>query len=134
MPCLRGGPRERHHDHSTCRVRFLLDENLSDRLVALLADLFPGSRHVKQVGLVAADDQELWEYARQGDFAVLTKDKDFQQLCALRGAPPKVVWLRVGNRTTAYLATHVRAHAAALEVFARNDQASLLILADKAPT
>jgi predicted nuclease of predicted toxin-antitoxin system len=82
--------------------------------------------------LATAEDQELWEYARQGGFVVLTKDKDFQQLSALRGAPPKVVWLRVGNRSTADLAKLVRAHATALEVFERSDQASLLILADRA--
>jgi predicted nuclease of predicted toxin-antitoxin system len=72
-------------------VRFRLDENVSDRLLDLLVDLFPGSRHVKRAGLATAEDQELWEYARQGGFVVLTKDKDFQQLSALRVAPPKVV-------------------------------------------
>jgi predicted nuclease of predicted toxin-antitoxin system len=31
---------------------------------------------------------------------LVTKDEDFHRLSVLRGAPPKVVWLRVGNCTT----------------------------------
>lgn len=111
-------------------MKLLLDENLSDRLLDRLADLFPGSRHVKQLGLLQATDPDLWMYARTHGFALLTKDKDFQQLCALRGAPPKVVWLRLGNRPTSYLADAIRARAAAVEAFANDEKASLLILAN----
>lgn len=71
-------------------MKLLLDENLSDRLVPALADLFPGSRHVKELGLMHSADDGLWEHAGKNGFVLLTKDKDFQQLCALRGAPPKV--------------------------------------------
>ena len=31
---------------------------------------------------------------------IVTKDEDFHRLSVLRGAPPKVVWLRIGNCTT----------------------------------
>ena len=37
-------------------MKLLFDENLSHKLVGLLADLFPGSVHVREVGLKAADD------------------------------------------------------------------------------
>ena len=30
----------------------------------------------------------------------MTKDADFNDLSVLRGAPPKVLWPRLGNRTT----------------------------------
>lgn len=39
----------------------------------------------------------IWRYAEENGFVIVTKDSDFQELCSLRGAPPKVVWLRVGN-------------------------------------
>ncbi len=37
-------------------MKLLFDENLSHKLVWLLADLFPDSIHVRDVGLKAADD------------------------------------------------------------------------------
>jgi len=60
---------------------------------------------------------------------VLSKDKDFQQLCALRGAPPKVVWLRIGNRSTQYVAELLRQNVQALREFAQDAKTSLLIIA-----
>ena len=59
---------------------------------------------------------------------MVTKDKDFQQLCALRGAPPKVVWLRLGNGSTAFVAELLIANAAAIREFSQQDGSSLLIL------
>jgi predicted nuclease of predicted toxin-antitoxin system len=34
---------------------------------------------------------------RRTCFSILTKDTDFEKYSILRGAPPKVVWLRIGN-------------------------------------
>jgi predicted nuclease of predicted toxin-antitoxin system len=75
-------------------LKLLLDQNLAPRLVARLTDLFPGSEHVRDVGLAAADDLAVWEYAKAGEFAIVSKDADFRQLSFLYGSPPKVVWLR----------------------------------------
>jgi predicted nuclease of predicted toxin-antitoxin system len=110
-------------------VRLLFDENLSDRLVERLADVFPGSRHVKFEGLLEADDLEVWDHARREGFVVVTKDKDFQQLSVLRGPPPQVVWLRVGNGSTDLVADQLRRHAAVVREFAREGTKSTLILA-----
>ena len=45
-------------------MKLLLDQNLSPRLVARLADLFPDSQHVSYVGLDRASDRAVWDYAR----------------------------------------------------------------------
>jgi predicted nuclease of predicted toxin-antitoxin system len=58
-------------------VKLLFDQNLSPRLVGLLADVFPGSLHVRQVGLERADDESIWSLARDRSFAIVTKDSDF---------------------------------------------------------
>ena len=81
-------------------MKLLLDQHLSPRLVERLADLFPGSDHVSQVGLDRAFDREVWEYALTNDFIIVTKDADFGELSVVVGFPPKVIWLRVGNCTT----------------------------------
>ena len=39
-------------------------------------------------------------HARTHDFLIVSKDNDFAELAVLRGAPPKVVWLRLGNCST----------------------------------
>jgi predicted nuclease of predicted toxin-antitoxin system len=74
--------------------------NLSYRLVAAVADRFPGSVHVRDVGLARADDRTVWTYARANALTIVTKDSDFNQTAFLVGAPPKIVWLRIGNCTT----------------------------------
>ena len=44
-------------------MRLLFDENLSDRLVPTLDEDYPGSVHVRSVGLAKADDEDVWSYA-----------------------------------------------------------------------
>ncbi len=80
-------------------MKLLFDQNLSHRLPARLADLFPQSAHVRVVALDHAPDDQIWEYARIHGFCVVTQDSDFAERSRLRGAPPKVVWLRCGNCT-----------------------------------
>ena len=56
------------------------------------------------------------------------KDEDFHRLSVLRGAPPKVVWLRVGNCTTHDIARLLRNHAADLRTFEAHGEATFLEL------
>jgi predicted nuclease of predicted toxin-antitoxin system len=99
MPRVRGGsrtpPRERQRE-----VKLLLDENLSFRLIEPLAVAFPDSQHVDTVGLHSQSDAAIWEFARDNDFVIVSKDDDFRQLALLRGAPPKVIWVSIGNAGT----------------------------------
>jgi predicted nuclease of predicted toxin-antitoxin system len=81
-------------------VKFLLDENLSPKLVRHIAEMFPGSQHVRLIGLASASDQEVWEYATRGGYVIISKDSDFHQRSLLYGFPPKVVWFRRGNCST----------------------------------
>jgi predicted nuclease of predicted toxin-antitoxin system len=46
-------------------VKLLLDENLSDRIISRVADLFPDATHIKAVGLREADDFVVWEWAKK---------------------------------------------------------------------
>ncbi|MDX2286191.1 MAG: DUF5615 family PIN-like protein, partial [Bacteroidia bacterium] len=47
-----------------------------------------------------ADDRQVWEFARQAQFAIITKDNDFNELSQLLGYPPYVIWIRRGNCST----------------------------------
>ena len=78
-------------------MKLLLDQNLSYKLVASLEPVFPGTSHVLRLGLDQSPDTEVREYAGKHGFTLLTKNTDLVDLCVFRGAPPKIVWLRVGN-------------------------------------
>ena len=80
-------------------MKLLFDQNLSHRLVALLGDLFPGSEHVRNVGLQNEDDRQIWDYAKRNRFTIVTLDSDYSDWNRLLGAPPKVIWVRFGNST-----------------------------------
>ena len=81
-------------------MRLLFDENLSPHLIDKLASDYPGSLHIRSVGLGGKDDVAIWEYAGQNGFLLISKDNDFRQLSFLKGPPPKVIWLSVGNAGT----------------------------------
>ncbi len=69
-------------------MKLLFDHNLSPILVNRLQDLYPDSNHLYRLGLDQAPDTEVWQYARQEGFLIVTKDADFSELCLLQGFPP----------------------------------------------
>lgn len=106
----------------------LLDENIAARLVAGLADIYPGSAHLSEVGLLGANDLAIWEYARDRRLVLVTKDEDFQRLSILFGPPPKVVWIRLGNCSTNDISRLLRARQADIDAFTLHDEAGFLAL------
>lgn len=78
-------------------MKLLLDENLSRRLVPALQADFPGTTQVALLGLERSSDIELWEFARLHGYVLVSKDEDFKDLQVLRGIPPKLIVLRLGN-------------------------------------
>lgn len=90
--------------------------------------MFPGSVHVSEVDLERADDRGVWDYATANAFVIVSKDEDFHQLAFLLGPPPKVVWVRLGNCTTADIDQVLREGLERLETFEAEGDASFLIL------
>jgi predicted nuclease of predicted toxin-antitoxin system len=109
-------------------MKLLFDQNLPPRLVARLAGLFPDSAHVYALGLDQSLDMEVWLYARDNDFIIVSKDADFSELSLLHGHPPKLVWLRVGNCTTREIEELLRANYAAIEQMNQDATVGILSL------
>ena len=107
-------------------MKLLFDQNLAPSLVSRLVDLYPESEHVYLVGLDRASDEAVWDYARDNDYLIVTRDTDFSELSVVRGSPPKVLWVRIGNCTTGQIEALLRAHHAAIEAF--NDDAGSRVL------
>lgn len=80
-------------------MKLLLDENLSRRIIPLILEAYPESTQVELLGMSAYSDVQLWEFARDNGYTLVTKDSDFNDLSALYGYPPKVIWLKCGNQT-----------------------------------
>jgi len=109
-------------------VTLLFDQNLSNRLVTMLAEHFPDARHVRDVGLARASDAQIWDYSRREHLTIVTKDVDFHEWSVLHGHPPKVIWIRRGNCATGDIAALLMAHCETIDRFDRDDGASVLEL------
>ena len=94
----------------------------------MLANEYPGSVHVREVGLRGADDRQIWDYCRTQGFAIVSKDTDFRERSFVEGFPPKIIWLDVGNGGTTIIADLLRRERRRVEAFEKQDETSFLIL------
>lgn len=109
-------------------MKLLLDENLSPKLVLGLLGLFPDSSHITIVGLEGSTDLTIWEFAKQNDFVIVSKDNDFRQRAFRYGAPPKTIWLSVGNAGTQWILSLLRQNIHQIERFGNQADEALLVL------
>jgi predicted nuclease of predicted toxin-antitoxin system len=109
-----------------------VESETDDLQPRLLFDQNLAPAHVRDFGLQAVDDEAVWTHAAAHRWTIVTKDDDFRQRSVLRGAPPRVIWLRMGNCRTAEVEAVLRARQADVLAFARDAAAALLILARRA--
>ena len=109
-------------------MKLLLDENLGRKLIPALQDAFAGTRHIEDVGLRGESDALIWAFAGREGFALVSKDDDFRQLSLLRGTPPKVLVLAIGNGGNAQVLGVLMSNRARIEAFAADEMESLLVL------
>lgn len=114
-------------------MKLLLDQNLSAELVTMLAVEFPGSDHIRLLGMERLPDREVWDYAARNGFVIVSKDSDFYALSALLGPPPQVIWLQLGNCPTSEVAAVLVQHKQALVEFKSSPSAGYFILGKKHP-
>jgi len=98
-----------------------------------LAREFPGSAHVRDVGLRGAEDRKIWDYAREQGHAIVSKDTDFRERSYVEGFPPKIIWLDVGNARSAAIAELLRSECQRIAHFENQEESSLLILSIAEP-
>ena len=84
-------------------ARFLIDEQLPPQLARLLKSLGHEAVHVRDIGLVAVPDRQIWGEAMARNAILITKDADFAVRLTTTGTGPSVLWIRLGNTTPAAL-------------------------------
>lgn len=103
-------------------MKLLFDQNISHRIINKLDPVFTGSGHVKSEGLVNASDLEIWEFAKENEFIIVTHDSDFNDIVLLKGFPPKIIWFQTGNLKTDDLANILNNHINELTDFNNNEE------------
>lgn len=109
-------------------MKLLFDQNLSRFLVERVGSEFKGSLHVIQLGLDQATDREIWDWAGEHGFTIVSKDSDFRDLAASLVPPPKAIWLRVGNASTTEIQRALHANTEIMLKFETERQEALLVI------
>ena len=109
-------------------MKLLLDQNLPRQLAGDLQASFPGTAHVWHLGLAEASDGDIWDYAAEKGYSIISKDTDFINLALLNGHPPKVIHLQVGNCATETIRKLLLSSSSSIHDFLNDPIESLLIL------
>jgi predicted nuclease of predicted toxin-antitoxin system len=113
-------------------MKLLLDENLSRRIVPFLQSAFPGSSQVALLDLETVADAEIWRYAKENGFVIVSRDSDFHERSLIEGHPPQVVWLKIPNRSSAAVLNILLEHRMEIELaLLQEDRACVEISARK---
>lgn len=107
-------------------MNLLFDQNISFRIVKKIEDLFPGTKQIREVNLENSSDFNIWEYAKTNNFCIVTFDSDFIDISALKGFPPKIIWLRLGNTSTDNIAERIRTESKTIIDFINNTETAFL--------
>lgn len=107
-------------------MKLLFDENLSPKMVLALDDVFPSSAHVDRLGLGGESDDDVWRFAKENDFMLVSKDSDFYEKSILFGHPPKVIWIRRGNCTNRQIQLLLRNKLENIAEFYQNPEVSFI--------
>ena len=103
-------------------MKLLFDQNISFRVTKLISDFFPEAKQVKGVGLENAGDVEIWQFAKRNKYTIVTFDSDFYDLNLIKGFPPKIIWLRIGNTSTPNLASVLKSNYELIHEFIRGEK------------
>ena len=102
-------------------MRFIFDQNISHKIIELLPEQFSDSTSIKKEGLINASDRQVWEYAKEHNYIIVTQDSDFNDLNTLYNFPPKIIWIRTGNLRTQEILKILVDHIVEIEKFISDD-------------
>lgn len=74
-------------------MKILIDENLPDDIACWKTD---GVIHAKTLGAKVSDG-EIWNFARENNLTIVSKNADFSNRILISGPPPRVIHIRIGN-------------------------------------
>ena len=78
-------------------MTFLVDHQLSAALARFISTQGHSAEHVRDLGLMEADDTVIWQHALARGVVIVSKDEDFTFLASVSGGVGKLIWVRIGN-------------------------------------
>jgi len=90
----------------------------------------PDSKQVRELGLENYTDKQIWEYAKENHFLIVTFDADFYDFSVIWGHPPKVIWLRTQNQTTKNIEVILRKYLTTIQAFEQDNNLACLEIID----
>jgi predicted nuclease of predicted toxin-antitoxin system len=83
---------------------------------------------VRDLGHSTASDMEVWIHAAAHQFVIVSKDANFHRLSLRLGHPPKIIWIRRGDCSTAEIEAILRRHQPDLLAFGQDTDSGSMIL------
>jgi predicted nuclease of predicted toxin-antitoxin system len=109
-------------------MKLLFDQNIAQRLIPNVLDLFPNSAHVNNLDLSTTSDEALWNYAQSNDFVLVTTDAGFFNYSILSNKTLKVIHVKGEAITTNKLEWVLRVNAESIEQFVSQDPSICLTI------
>jgi len=107
-------------------MNLLFDQNLSFKVAIKIRDLFPNAKHISDLRFSNFSDIEIWEFAKDNDYSIVTFDSDFIDISNLNGFPPKIIWLRIGNTSTESVVDRLKKETEVIKEFLSNKDLAFL--------
>lgn len=108
-------------------MKLLIDANISFKVAPKIRKHFETVIHVSDTGLtVPAKDIEIWQFAKENSFIIVTYDEDFTEFVNIYGAPPKVIWLRFGNAPVSLIVEKILLHLSDIQQLSEDKNIELL--------
>lgn len=107
-------------------MKLLFDQNISHRLLNLIQDILPESKQVRGLGLENQSDKQIWEYAKENEYIIVTFDADFYDFSLVWGHPPKIIWIRTSNQTTKNVEEILRKFMSTMQEFLKDNELACL--------
>ncbi len=105
-------------------MKLLFDQNISFRVISKIKLKFPEAKQVRELGIENYSDLEIWEFAKNKGYTIVTFDGDFYDLSNFKGFPPKIIWLRFGNTKTNSIANIINSRQSIINSFINTSEYS----------
>ncbi|MBN8701482.1 MAG: DUF5615 family PIN-like protein [Bacteroidetes bacterium] len=107
-------------------MKLLFDQNISFRVVKTISSLFPNSASVKELYLENKSDVDIWYYAKQHNYTIVTFDSDFIDLAILKKQSPKIIFFRTGNTSTQNIISTLNANFLSIKHFIEKEDSTII--------
>lgn len=109
-------------------MKILVDQNIAPRLIENVMDIFPDSLHINSISPVLNSDQDIWKYALNNNFVLVTTDANFFDYSILAEKAPKTIFIKGNLITTNKLEWTLRVNSESIEQFVDSDPSICLTI------